>query len=72
MLSSKKIDLQRDFAAGVCLSEAQNPIPLPLTNCVLVYCTVYLLTQGRGEGVRVTREKGRGATVHKAGSRIAT
>jgi hypothetical protein len=25
----KKIDLQMDFAAGVYLSEAQNPIPLP-------------------------------------------
>ncbi len=27
MSSSKKIDLVRDFAAGVYLSEAQNPIP---------------------------------------------
>jgi hypothetical protein len=26
MSSYKKIDLQRDFAAGVYLSEAQNPI----------------------------------------------
>jgi hypothetical protein len=30
MSSTKKIDLQRDFAAGVYLSEAQNPIPFPL------------------------------------------
>jgi hypothetical protein len=30
MSSSQKIDLQRDFAAGVYLSEAQNPIPLPV------------------------------------------
>jgi hypothetical protein len=29
MSISNKIDLQRDFAAGVYLSEAQNPIPLP-------------------------------------------
>jgi hypothetical protein len=29
MSSSKKIDLQRDFAAGVYLSEAQNPNPNP-------------------------------------------
>jgi hypothetical protein len=28
MSSSKKIDLLRDFAAGVYLSEAQNPITL--------------------------------------------
>jgi hypothetical protein len=27
MFSSTKIDLQRDFAACVNLSEAQNPIP---------------------------------------------
>jgi hypothetical protein len=27
MLPSKKIDLQRDFAVGVYLSEAQDPIP---------------------------------------------
>ncbi len=30
MSSSKKINLQRDFAAGVYLSEAQNPILLPV------------------------------------------
>ncbi len=44
MLSSKKIkkiDLQKDFAAGVYLSEAQNPIPPPLLT-VFVY-TLYLL-----------------------------
>jgi|LakMenEpi03Aug12_release.lakeMendotaPanAssembly.Ray.scaffolds.fasta_scaffold4184098_1 hypothetical protein len=28
MSSSKIIDLQRDFAAAVFLSEAQNPIPI--------------------------------------------
>jgi hypothetical protein len=26
-----------DFAAGIYLSEAQNPIPPPLTYCILVY-----------------------------------
>ncbi len=31
MSSSKKIDLHMDFAAGVYLSEAQNPIPPPPT-----------------------------------------
>jgi hypothetical protein len=30
-----KIDLERDFAAGVYLPEAQNPIPL--THCICVY-----------------------------------
>ncbi len=46
MLSSKKIDLYRDFAAGVFLSEAQNPIPPHPLHTVYVY-TVYLFTQGR-------------------------
>ncbi len=29
MSPSKNIDLTRDFAAGVYLSETQNPIPTP-------------------------------------------
>ncbi len=38
-----------DFAAGVYLTEAQNPIhPLPLQT-VYVY-TVYLFKQGSGKG----------------------
>ncbi len=44
MSSSKKIDLERDFAAGVYLPEAQNPVtPSPLTHCS------YLFTQGQTE-----------------------
>jgi hypothetical protein len=42
MSSSKKIDLQMDFAAGVYLSEAQNPIPSPHT--VNVYALQEFLT----------------------------
>ncbi len=49
MSSSKKIDLSRDFAAGVYLSEAQNSIPPPLfTQCTVYVYTVCLFTQGRG------------------------
>jgi hypothetical protein len=43
--SSKKIDRQRDFAAGVYLSEAQNHIPPSHT----VYC-IHVFKQGRGRG----------------------
>ncbi len=42
MLSSKRIDLHRDFAAGVYMYEAQNPKP-PL-HTVYVY-TTYLFTR---------------------------
>jgi hypothetical protein len=73
MSSSKKIDLSRDFAAGVYLSEAQNPIPPPQT----LY-TVYqvLIHTGKGGGELNQREatvpnRGSlgGATVPKAGSK---
>jgi hypothetical protein len=43
MSSSKKIYLERDFAAGVYLSEAQNPVPPPLYTlyaCILVMSTI--------------------------------
>ncbi len=54
-----------DLAAGIYLFEAQNQIPPPLTHCI----RVYLFTQGRGGGESWTREKVKGATVHKAGSK---
>jgi hypothetical protein len=43
MSSSKKIDLKKDFAAGVHLSEAQNPTPPSLH-------TVYVCTHTHSEG----------------------
>jgi len=71
MSSSKKLTCKGDFAAGVYLSEAQNPIP-PLTYCIRVYSIlIHTGKGGRGEE-RGTREKVRGATVHKAGSKIPT
>jgi hypothetical protein len=64
MSSSKKIDLERDFAACVYLSEAQNPIP-PYT---LYTCIQYTYSDREGGGV--TREKVRLATVHKIGLKL--
>jgi hypothetical protein len=45
--SSKKIELGRDFAAGVYLSGAQNPALSPFLT-VYVY-TIYFFTKGGGE-----------------------
>jgi hypothetical protein len=45
MSSSKKIDLYRDFAAGVYLSEAQNPIPPSYT---LYTCIQYTYSDREG------------------------
>jgi hypothetical protein len=72
MSPSKKIDL-RDFAAIVYLSEAQNVIspPSPLTHCIRVY-SILFLRRREGGGGGSPREKVRGATVHKAGSKIQT
>jgi hypothetical protein len=66
MSSSKKIYLKRDFA---CLSETQNLIPPPPLK--LYKCIQYLFIQ-REVGGCWTREKDRGATGHKAGSKIPT
>jgi hypothetical protein len=47
----KKLDLEMDLAAGVYLSEAQNPILPPPYKLYSVYVyTVHLFTQGRGGG----------------------
>jgi hypothetical protein len=51
-----------DFAAGVFLSEAQNPIPSPP-------CTLYWGGGGKGEP---DGRGERGAAFHKAGSKIPT
>jgi hypothetical protein len=61
MSSSKQNDLKRDFAAGVYLSESQDPIsPPPPTHCkytCIVY-TVYLFTLGRGGGGEFNQREG--------------
>ncbi len=57
-----------DLPAGAYLSEAQNPIPQP---CILYTCIQYTYSHREGGwGWSWTREKVRGATVHKAGSKI--
>jgi hypothetical protein len=65
----RRIYLERDFAAGVYLSEAHNPIP-PLTHCIRVYSI--LIHTGKGERESRTREMGKGASLLKDGTKIAT
>jgi hypothetical protein len=69
MSSYKKIHLQRDYAVGVYLSEAQNPIP-PALHTVHYTCihTVYFLTQGRGGGGEPER-RGEGEQFTKLGQK---
>jgi hypothetical protein len=58
-MSYLKIDLYRDFAACVYLSEAQNPIPPPPQH-TLYKCTQYTYSHREGGGRRrgeLTREK---------------
>jgi hypothetical protein len=59
MSSSKKIDLKRDFAADVYLSEAQIPIPPPPHPYTLyVACIQYTYSHREGgEGERVEPER---------------
>jgi hypothetical protein len=58
MSSSKKIDLERDFAAGVFLSDAQNPIPsLPCTLYTFALHSILIYTgKGRRGGELNQRE----------------
>jgi hypothetical protein len=44
----KKIDLKRSFAACICLSETQNPIPPLFIHCIRVYSV--LIHTGKGGG----------------------
>jgi hypothetical protein len=67
MSSSKKIDLYRDFAASVYLSEAQNPIPLfPLTHCMSVY-SILIHTRKGGRGRVIPERRGEGQQFTKSG-----
>jgi hypothetical protein len=64
MSSSKKIDLFRELAAGVYLAEARNSYPPP--PYTLYTWLQYTYSHREGEGGELN-QKGRGATVHKAG-----
>jgi hypothetical protein len=41
------MSLPRDFAAGVYLSEAQNPIPPPYTHCIPDTILIHTVKEGR-------------------------
>jgi hypothetical protein len=73
MSSSKRIDMYRDFAAGVlsvCGPPSPPMTPPPYTLYMYVY-TVYLFSQGRGESYPEKRLEGL-YIVHKAGQKIPT
>jgi hypothetical protein len=60
MSSSKKIYQQIDFAAGVYLSETQNPIHPHITHCICVYSILILTGKGGVETEkRVQGQQGR-------------
>jgi hypothetical protein len=61
----KFFSLDRDFAAGVYLSDLLHPV----THCKRTIVHVLIHTR---KGEERTREKVRGATVQKAGSKIPT
>ncbi len=54
MLSPKTNDLYRDFAAGVYLSEAQNPILPDLIHCIRAFSI--LIHTGKGGRVEPERK----------------
>jgi hypothetical protein len=55
---------------SVAPSPPVTPYPLPYT---LYPCILYTYSQRKGDGGEsLTREKVRGATVHKAGSKVTT
>ncbi len=57
--------------AGVYLYEAQNAIPPPPLHIVYSILIQYSHREG-GDGRESNREKVRGATVYKAGSKVLT
>ncbi len=58
MSSPNKIDLLRDFAEGVYLSETQNTIPFPPPPNALYTCIQYTYSPREGgEGERVEPER---------------
>ncbi len=59
MSSSKKLNF--DFAAGVYLSEAQNPEPQTPPPYTLYTCTVYdiLIPTGKGGGRELNQREGK-------------
>jgi hypothetical protein len=69
MSSSKKyVHICRDFAAGVYLFEAQNPVHPPPFHTVDVY-TVYLFNREGGKGGELNQKEGE-STDYKAGLKI--
>ncbi len=71
MSSSEKLPCKGTLRQVFICKRPRTPYP-PLTHWIRVFSILYLFTQRRGGGESTTREKGRVATVHKAGSKIPT
>jgi hypothetical protein len=67
MSSSKNLTCKGTLQQGVYLSEAQKPIPTPLTHCIREY-SILIHTGKGGEG----EEGGEYSTDHIAGLKIPT
>ncbi len=57
-MSSAKNYLYRDFAAGVYLSEAQNPIPPTLTHCMRLYNLLFHIGKEGMDGGELNQREG--------------
>jgi hypothetical protein len=75
MSSSKKLTCKGTLLRVSIRLRPRTPSPPPphIIHCIRVYTIQYTYShRERGKGGEITREKVRGATLHKAGSKIPT
>jgi hypothetical protein len=72
MTSCKKLTFKWTLRQVFICLRPRNPYHPPPPLHTVYVCAVYLPTQGRGEGGELNQREVKGATVHKAGSKIST